>query len=250
MTTIGIIAEQIQRLHKRATGSDDATKFVIDRREIKPLIVQVANTLLQAKAKGPIDLGDISTPPSTIISYNNIPVTIADGRSTAALPVYPLPLIRDIGVWSVIPRISSIDGVPYIPITASDWDLLRGLDEGLLEGQVGYYVEGLAIYLTSAIPAAWVTLTPYIIGSVVSYGGFQWRSLTNHTDAVVPVEGGIWNKVTVKIKLLVADISTLGDTDIFPVSPDIEALIIKEVLAILRGVTIPVQPNITNEDKN
>lgn len=250
MTTIGIITEQIQKLHRRASGSDNASKFIVDRREIRPLVVQVANTLLQAKAMGPIQIGDLSTPPCTIISYDLIPVTIVSGRSTAALPVYPLPLPRDIGVWSVLPKNSGIDGLPYIPITAADWDLLRGLDEGLLEGQTGYYVEGLAVWLTSAIPAIWVSGNPYIIGSVVSSGGFQWRSLTAHTDAVAPVEGGIWNKVTVKIKLLVADISTLTDTDIFPVSPDVEILIIKEVLGILRGQTIPVQPNISNEEKN
>lgn len=250
MTTIGIISEQIQRLHKKATGSDDSTKLIIDKREIKVMIVQSANTFLQAKAMASIQLGDISTPPCTIISYNLIPVTIAGGRSTAALPVYPLPLVRDIGVWSIVPVLSGIDSTPYIPITASDWDLMRGLDEGLLEGQTGYYVEGLAVYLTSAIPANWLTGTAYIIGSVVANGGFQWRSLTVHTDAIAPVEGAIWNKVTVKAKLLVADISTLLDTDIFPVSPDIELLIVKDVLSILKGVSIPVQPNITNEEKS
>lgn len=251
MTTVGILTEQIQRLYKKATGSDDSGKLIVDRREIKALIVQVANTILKSQAMAAMQFGDISTPPCTIIAYDLIPITISatDGRPTAAIPTYPLPLPRDIGVWSVLPKLSGLDGAPYIPITASDWDLLRGLDEGLLENQTGYYVEALNIYLTTTY-APWLTGTAYVIGQYASNGGFVWRSLTNHTDAVVPVEGGIWNKLQVKMKLLVADIATLTDSSIFPVSPDVEALIIKEVLTILRAITIPVAPNITNEEKN
>ncbi len=52
------------------------------------------------------------------------------------------------------------------------------------------------------------------------------------------------------MKLLVADISTLTDSSVFPVSPEQEALIIKEVLALFKAVVIPVQPNISNEEKN
>ncbi len=250
MTTVGILTEQIQRLVRRVSGSDDPNKLVVNKQEIRALIVQVANTLLQPKAMASIKLGDISTPPCNQISYDSIPVTSAGGRNTAALPVYPLALPRDMGVWSVVPKRSGVDQLPLIPITASDWDLLRGLDEGLLENQTGYYVEGQSIFLTSAVPPDWVTGTTYAIGDEVASGGFQWRSLTAHTDAVAPVQGVIWDKKLVKMKLLVADISTLTDSSVFPVSPEQEALIIKEVLALFKAVVIPVQPNISNEEKN
>lgn len=39
----------------------------------------------------------------------------------------------------------------------------------------------------------WVSGTPYVIGSIVNYGGFTWSSLTIHTDAVAPVAGVIWS---------------------------------------------------------
>jgi hypothetical protein len=250
MTTVGIIAEQIQRLTKRMSGSDDSNKRVVDRREIKALIVQVANALLKPRAMAAMKMGDISTPPCNLISYDLIPVTSVSGRSTAVIPVYPISLPRDLGVWSVVPKLSGIDMAPYIPITASDWDLLRSYDEGLLENQTGYYVENQNIYLTSAVPANWLTGTPYTIGQVVTSGGFQWTSLTNHTDAIAPVEGAIWNQVFVKMKLLVADISTLTDASPLPVTAEMEEDIIKEVLAVLKAVIIPVQPNTTNEEKN
>jgi hypothetical protein len=84
----------------------------------------------------------------------------------------------------------------------------------------------------------------------VTSGGLQWRSLTVHTDSVAPVEGGIWNQVFVKMKLLVNDIASLTDSSVFPVSPDIEAQIIAETMSIIKSVVIPVTPNITNEEKN
>lgn len=56
-------------------------------------------------------------------------------------------------------------------------------------------VTGVTKVMAGTSPA-WITGTPYVIGSQVSSGGFSWRSLTNHTDAVVPVEGAIWTKIT------------------------------------------------------
>jgi hypothetical protein len=43
---------------------------------------------------------------------------------------------------------------------------------------------------------AWVSGTAYVIGSIVNSGGFTWVSLTNHTDAIAPVSGAIWNLFT------------------------------------------------------
>lgn len=39
----------------------------------------------------------------------------------------------------------------------------------------------------------WVTGTAYLIGDHVNSGGFTWISLTNHTDAIVPVAGAVWS---------------------------------------------------------
>lgn len=208
MTTLGILTEQIQRLYKRASGSNRAEKIVIDKRELRPLILQVANEVLGAKTQGILSFGDLSTPPCTIISFDAIAVTVVNGRSTAPIPVFPLQLPRDMGVWSVVAKTAGNDGVAYIPISTGDWDLLSALDEGLLEGQIGFYVEGKSVFF-SAAPTT-----------------------------------------TVKMKLLVADISTLADTDPFPVSPELEGQIIRGVLDILNGVTIPTTPDITKEEKN
>lgn len=55
-------------------------------------------------------------------------------------------------------------------------------------------VTGITKVIAGTSPA-WVSSQPYAIGDQVSSGGFSWRSLTAHTDAVPPVEGAIWTKI-------------------------------------------------------
>ena len=203
MTTISNIAEQIQLQYKRMSGLNDAPKTVLDKREIKPLIVQVANTLMKAEAMGKFQVGDLLTPPCVIATFGALAVSVSAVRSKCTLPVYPLSLPRGLGLWSVNPITAGNDGTSYIPITSGDKELLAGLDEFSLEGQIGFYLEGRDVFFTAA-PTA-----------------------------------------TVKAKVLLTDISTLSDTDLLPVAPEIESAIISGVLQIIQPQPIP--PTIPND---
>jgi hypothetical protein len=200
MATRLSLAEQIQRDYRRAIGAETNLKQVIDRRELFPLINQVANEVLATQLQAARKMGDLSIPSSIIATYSNIPVKTEHGRFYALLPAYPIILPRNVGIFSVIPQTgsgaSSADGSPFIPLTQEEWDLLRATDEGLLEDQVGYYVEGRKAFFTK--------------------------------DPTVTL---------VKFKLLISDPSLIGDNDVYPITPELEATLIDRVLEILKSNT-------------
>lgn len=200
MATKLSLAEQIQRLYKRAIGTEESAKDAIDRREIYPLIHQVTNELVGAVMQEAQKVGGISVPSSIIATYSANAVNIENGRYYANIPVYPLMLPRNMGVYSVVPQSGNplVDGSPYIPITQEDWDLLSVSDlndSGMLEGQTAFYVEGRKAFFT--------------------------KQPTN----------------VVKMKLLISDPALIGDNDPYPITPEIEVTLINRVLEILKGNT-------------
>lgn len=200
MATRLSLAEQIQRQYKRAIGSEENIKDVIDRREIYPLINQVTNELLSVVINAGVQNGNMVIPSSAIATYNNNEVKSEHGRYYVSIPVHPMILPRNMGVYSIVPQSGSplVDGTPYIPITQEDWDLLSVSDvndAGMLEGQTAFYVEGRKAYFTK-----------------------QPTSV-------------------VKIKLVISEPSLIGDNDPYPVTPEIESSLITRVLDILKSNT-------------
>lgn len=198
MATRLTIAEEIQRNYQRAIGAED-TADSIDRREIFPLINQVANEVLGVVLQAGMKSGSLQIPSSFIATYNNINVTVENGRYMSIIPVYPISLPRNIGVYSVVPMSAGLDGTPFIPITQEDWDILSVTDindGGMLEGQIAYFVEGRKVFYTK--------------NPIVS---------------------------KVKMKIVISDPSLIGDNDLYPVTPEVEASIIDRVLGILKGNT-------------
>lgn len=200
MTTRLSLAEQIQRQYKRAIGSEESTKAAIDRREIYPLIDQVTNELLAIEINSSIKVGNTVIPSCALATYGNIEVKHENGRHYISLPVHPISLPRNMGVYSVVPQTGVLpyDGDPYIPITQEDWDLLSVSDmndSGMLEGYVAFYVEGRKVFFTKS-PSA-----------------------------------------IVKIKLVVSEPSLIGDNEAYPISPEMESSVILKVLDILKSNT-------------
>jgi hypothetical protein len=155
MTTRNKITEQCQRLYMRSFDRENIAPKT-DKREVALLIDQVANEMLALEQQAAIRLGVVDVPTCMIATYTAQPVT----AGKTALPAYPIQLPLDMGVWSVS---SEGEGArAYIPIKTDFWDLLGAEDEGLLEDQVGFYVEGRFIYYTSA-PTATVKLKLLII---------------------------------------------------------------------------------------
>lgn len=215
MHSILTIAEEIQRVYKRALGSDENTKYVIDKRELYPIIAQVANEMLGLSIQSSITAGEINIPSCAIATYSLREASQVDGRWRVDIPFYPINLPRNMGIWHVCSQLCTDpvnyvydDQLPMIPIGQDDWDLLRSTslhDSGLFENQIGYYVEGNWIYFTSAPPQT-------TIGSP--------GSQTTHRF--------------VKIKLLISNPDLFGPTSPYPLPPDMISALVNRVLDILK----------------
>jgi hypothetical protein len=157
MVTLNKLTEQARRIYARDFGKREDVKPLVEDRELKLLIVQAANELLAIEPKQGTKLGDITIPTCMIATYTAQSV-VGSGPYHTVLPAFPIHLPQDMGVWSV----ASSTGVEYIPITSAAWSLLSSLDEGLLENQVGFRVEGRKILYTS-VPSGPVTVKLLII---------------------------------------------------------------------------------------
>lgn len=144
MTTRNKLSEQVERLYMRQFDREDL-RPKIERREVALLVDQAANELLAVEPKAAAKVGVVDIPTCMIATYTAQVVNVASGVYSSVLPAFPIQLPMDMGVWSVTaePTASA-----YIPIKTDFWDLMSALDEGLLEDQVGFYVEGKSIIYT------------------------------------------------------------------------------------------------------
>jgi hypothetical protein len=156
MTTRNKITEQVERLYMRSFDREDL-KPKIERREVALIIDEAANELLSLEQRAATRVGIVDVPTCMIARYTAQSATQVT-PFTATLPAYPIQLPLDMGVWSI----KSSAGTAYIPIKTDFWDLIGGLDEGLLEDQVGFYVRGRTITFTR-IPTATVDIELLIV---------------------------------------------------------------------------------------
>jgi hypothetical protein len=160
MTTRNKISEQIQRLYVRQFDRANLAP-ILDRREVRLLVDQVANTLLSIELKTAARIGDMQIPSCMIATYPAQTVANNSGVYSAMLPAFPIKLPMDVGVWGVYVEPS---GLACIPVTSAQWDLIAGLtDESALEGQVGYVVEGRKVRFLTNPSAATVTIKILIV---------------------------------------------------------------------------------------
>jgi len=220
MITLDAIAEQIQRAYVSSSAGENVDP-AIDRRELYPLIIQLVNTELSSASIRNKRYGDIVIPSCILVNYRNINLSVEGSTKYAMLPVYPIMLPRDMGVWDVKSSGASWNQ-SYICVPSGLMKLLGSLEESALEGQVGYSVEG---------------------------------------DRIVFHEYGEQVGNTVDIQLLVADYSSIDANTVLPLNADIESVIIAKALEMLkfggirpdwqRAKDLPtdVIPNVKNEQK-
>jgi hypothetical protein len=192
-TTKYILAEQIQRLYARYLDKNNPSD-VIDIREVKLLVNQSVNKVLKLQVAELFKAGLVDVPKCNLLEYT-CAVTAESGnnRSYITLPAIPLTLPMDMGIWSIAAATGAM--TPYIPIPSQDVLVFQGANLSYLEGKIGYYLQGKKVYFTKNI-----TLTAN--GTVTS----------------------------VVVNLLVSDFSQLSDTDMLPISPEVESTIIDDVL--------------------
>ena len=193
MITLDAISEQIQRIYVSSISGENVDPS-IDRREIYPLVIQLVNRELGAVAMSAKRYGDIQVPSCIMVRYKNISVDVDGSEKYALLPVYPIMLPRDMGVWDVKPSGASWNQ-SYICVPSGLMKLLGGLDEAVLEGNVGYSPEG---------------------------------------DRVVFHEYGASVADSVDIQLLVADYNSLNANDVLPLNSDLESIIVVKAVEILK----------------
>jgi hypothetical protein len=195
-TTKNILSEQIQRIYSRFIDKDNI-KSVIDEREIKLLVNQSINKVLKLQVSESFKAGMIDVPKCNIVEYTcAVTSQPANTRAFITLPVIPINLPMDMGIWTI--SASNAAMTPYIPIPSQDVIVFQGTNLSALEQQVGYYMQGKKVYFTKDI-------TTVANGSISS----------------------------VLVNLLVSDFSTQGDNDLLLISPEVENSIIEDVLGIL-----------------
>lgn len=195
MTTISKISEQVKRL---LTGNP-SYNIEISSTEIKLLVVQVVNQMLKTEKITTLSqMGDKFPAGVMIATYNKIAVTsYGNGRAISVLPAYPLSLVKGSGVWQVSDM--NFPDRLFIPVQSGQWGVANTMNYlPQLSGIIGYENEGLDIIYTTDIT-------------------------TKYPNPVV----------LVRIKLLISDISGLGDYDLLPVAPEMEAQVIQQVFSLL-----------------
>lgn len=204
MITKGKITDQILRLYSGGSPNDEKE---ISRDDINLLVSQVINRLLKTEHMAVnMQSGDMFPPHTMVTTYvvDLISNTTSNPYVHAVLPVFPISLPRNMGVWSVTgTNLDTTDSInetstEYIPLQTGQHNLInRQSSLKYLETQVGYWAEGNVINFLSDI-----TESPY-------------------------------NASKVKIQLLVVDPSILGEYDYLQIPIEMEEMVVKEVLTLI-----------------
>ena len=195
-TNKAILSEQIQRIYARFLDKDNPSD-VISIPEVLLLVSQAINKILKLEVAESFKAGLVDVPKCSLIQYTATVVSEpSNNRSYIALPVIPLTLPLDMGIWNI--AASNAAMTPYIPIPAQDVLVFQGANLSYLEGQVGYYIQGKRVYFTK--------------------------------DITLSSNGSISSVI---LNILASDFSQLTDTDMLPISPEVESAVITEVLNII-----------------
>ncbi len=208
--TIFRLAEEILKWISGA-GIPTATNTSIN--EIKISIAQVANQLLKTDyLQVNVRMGETIPNGSMVATYSGILVIPYNGRSICTLPIKPIKLPRNMGVFAITPENDPTN--EFIPVQMGQFNLIKSqpLLNDLL-GQVGYEVYGDKVIFTRDI-----------------------------TDPSVDTK--------VDMRLVIMDISQYGDYDILPILPEMEWQIKNEVIRLYGGQPMPdktVDPSVQNQ---
>jgi hypothetical protein len=193
LITKGRLAEEILRLYY---GGNIPVAGKVRKEEVFVSIGQVINTMLKTEYFNVSLPGGEVIPNGAMVGlYENIAVTKLDNRSYCTLPVKPLKLPRDLGIYQVWDMANP--DCMFVPLQMGQWaqNKTHPMLSGLL-GKIGYEPYGERIVFTSDI--------------------------TNN---------GV-DDTTVGMRLVIADLDQYGEYDMLPVPPEYELAIKQQVLSI------------------
>lgn len=198
MATKSTLSEQCQRIYARFLDKDNPSD-VIDIREVMLLVSQAINKILKLEVAESFKAGLVDIPKCSLIQYTaSVTADAPNNRSFITLPVIPLTLPLDMGIWNI--AASNAAMTPYIPIPSQDVLVFQGANLSYLEGQTGYYVQGKKVFFTK--------------------------------DLTLAGNGSISSVI---INILASDFSQFADNDMLPISPEVESAVITEVLNVISG---------------
>ncbi len=203
--TIYRLAEQAFALIE---GGDPAVASSIGIGDLKISCGQVINSLLKTTyINTNIPMGEMIPNNSVLGLYEDIEVVSYNGKSKATLPIKPLGLPRNMGVFAIYPKYRAIDVYDldneFIPLQMGQGGLLKSqpLINDLL-GQIGYEVFGTEVVFTKDIKL-------------------------------------IFPEITLAMRLAIMDISQYGDYDLLPILPEHEWEVITQVYKMYSTQPIP-----------
>jgi hypothetical protein len=135
MTTISKLSEQISRIYARYIDKENPNT-IVDKRELKLLIVDAIHTILGAKLAAQSAKGFVDIPEALIATYTNIAVNNASSVYTCTLPAQPVASTGDMGIYEVF---GTDELNPYIPIPKQIMKVMQGTDLAVLESKIGYF---------------------------------------------------------------------------------------------------------------
>jgi hypothetical protein len=203
--TIYRLAEQAFALIE---GGDPAVASSIGIGDLKISCGQVINSLLKTTyINTNIPMGEMIPNNSVLGLYEDIEVVSYNGKSKATLPIKPLGLPRNMGVFAIYPKYRAIDVYDldneFIPLQMGQGGLLKSqpLINDLL-GQIGYEVFGTEVVFTKDIKL-------------------------------------LFPEITLAMRLAIMDISQYGDYDLLPILPEHEWEVITQVYKMYSTQPIP-----------
>ena len=204
VVTIGRLSEEILKM---LSGGDIQAATNISLNEIKISIGQCINSLLKIEHFTINEKMRETIPNGSVLAwYEGIAVTSSNGKSKITLPIKPIKLPRDMGVFGVYPKYTTDSNYEldkeFIPMQMGQSSLIKSQPMiNDLFGQVGRETIGGEIWLTKDIKA-------------------------------------LFPDVVVAMRLVVMDVSQYGDWDILPLLPEQEIQIKQEVIKLYSGVGV------------
>lgn len=204
LPTIYSISEAILKF---LSGGEINAATNISMDEIKISVCEVINQVLKVEHFSVNEKMDEKIPNGSVLGfYENIEVISYNGKSKATLPIKPLKLLRNMGVWAIYPKYESNGNYEFdkeiIPLQMGQGALIKSqsLFNDLL-GQVGYENFGLEIIFTKDLKT-------------------------------------IYPDIVLGMRLVIMDISQYGDFDLLPLLPEQAWGIKQEVIKLYSGVGI------------
>lgn len=196
MATIFSISQGVRKLIE---GSDPASRSKFSMAEAKGYIIQVINSLIKTQHFSQTMGGGENIPDGLVLAeYDGIAVTSYKGLSRAVLPVMPISLYLNVGIFHVSKTDDIING--FIPFQPGQLQMIG--EEHLISdvlGQIAYEPRG-----------------KYLI--------FNKDITTNDSDNAI---------TTIYMLLVVKDLSLYGDFDLLPIEAAMEIDVIQTTYKLM-----------------